>query len=226
MSKFTSVQPQLFFIPGETTTGSVELFPAVWNAAQELVSPQLDNRQKALEDLVSLEAVRLSPLVAYLVASRLEEPDISLRAKITATLADVLGPDGLGRPAPEQVRSYLIAFLGHIRQSAVEAVLEVVLEDSELRGRISRLFNFSPGVGRHLAKILADRSKTLEIRRQAADFIGLVGFVEAAPTLERLRNRLEARQSGQSSMPFAPPSGSDEAQLLPALTTALTLLRS
>jgi hypothetical protein len=219
-------QPQLFFVEGDTTTGSVELFPAVWNAAQNLASPTNRSRFDALDELVKMNAVRLSPLVAYLVATRLIDPEVHLRDKIIEVLADVLSPDNLGRPAPDEVRSYLVSYFSQISEPMVTAILEASINNSHLRTRISRLFNLCPSAGKHLAAILADRQAPIEIRKHAADFIGLVGFVDALPTLERLRNRIEARQGGQRSMSFAPPAGSDESVLLPAITTALTLLQS
>lgn len=222
----TSVQPKLFVSEGEISAGAVELFPAVWNAAQELVSPSLGERQQAVSELERLGAVRLSPLIAYLVATRLDEPDDDLRIRIVKVLAEVLSADPLGRPAPDEVRSHLMSYFSGLRQETIISILNVCVKKPDLRKRIAQMFNLCPGAGKMLGNILVDRDMSLEIRREAIDMIGLVGFVEAAPSVERLRNRLEARQGVQRGMPFAPAPEADEAQLLPALNTALIFLKS
>jgi hypothetical protein len=222
----TSVQPRLLILDKETSAGTVELFPAVWNAAQDLVSSDVSIREEGLNTLIKFGAVRLSPLVAYLVATRLDEPDIGLRTKVVEVMADVLSPDILGQPAPEEVRPCLLRFFSGLQQGTIASILEVCVMEPGLQKRITQLFNLSPKAGQMLANILLDRDFALDIRRQAADMIGLVGFVEVVPAIERLRNRLEARQSAQSSMPFAPTMETDETQLLPALNTALILLKS
>jgi hypothetical protein len=57
-------------------------------------------------------------------------------------------------------------------------------------------------------------------------FIGTVGYLEAIPALERLAARLEARLSGQQAMTFAPPSQSEENELLPIVRSVLHLLQA
>jgi hypothetical protein len=91
---------------------------------------------------------------------------------------------------------------------------------------VAQLLNACPYAGNHLADILADRSKTLNIRKQAAHYIGRVGYLAAVPALERLQTRLESRLSGQQAMPFAPPMGTDEVELLPFVRETLAVLRA
>jgi hypothetical protein len=56
--------------------------------------------------------------------------------------------------------------------------------------------------------------------------IGRVGYLDVLPTLERLANRLEARLSGQQTMPFVKVNEDDEAILLPEIRQALHLLQA
>jgi hypothetical protein len=66
----------------------------------------------------------------------------------------------------------------------------------------------------------------LPIRQKAIYYVGLVGYLEALPALERLFNRLEARQNGQYLMSFAPPSSKTDDDLLPSLRVAIDQLKA
>jgi hypothetical protein len=218
-------QPTLFGI-SETSHGILELFPALWGAAEELTSPNIDIRQAALERLAAMNAHRLSPLVAYLVASRILEPDLALRKRVVQLLSEILAPDKDGQPAPESVLRHLSAYLAQMRTRSMVALLQVAALGPGLAALAARLFNACPYGGSQLAEILSDRKAPLEIRRQAAQMIGLVGYLDTLPTLERLETRLSARLSGQQSMPFALSSGPDESELLPVVQSTIKMLRS
>lgn len=221
----TPTQLKLIDFEQEISTGNVELFPSVWRATENLAAQEERTRGLALDELLKLGAPRISPLVAYNLAARLRDPVLSFRSRIVESLANLLRLDAEGRPAPDQVRAYLVSYLSQMEQSDIQALLEVGIAESETKSHISKLLNLCPKAGRHLAQLVADRKSPLPIRQLAAYFIGLIGFIEAMPTLERLRNRLEARQDGQKSMSFAPPSIADETLLLPDIKAAITLLR-
>lgn len=217
-------QPLLFDL--DESTARLELFPAVWSAAESLVSKDTGVRRDAFEQLVELQAPRYSPLVAYVIATRISDPDIPFRARIVNTLGEVLSPDVDGLPAPEHVRQTLTAYLAQMRTRHTFALLQALVEDPSLEKHVALLLNASPYAGNHLGDILSDRKVPMEVRKQAGRMIGRVGFLDALPTLERLSTRLQARLNGQSSMPFAPHSPKDELDLLPIIQTALTLLRA
>ena len=104
-------------------------------------------------------------------------------------------------------------------------LLEVANAYPEVESKVASLFNLCSQSGESLVKIMYDRKIPFELRRQAIIFIGLVGFLEALPALEKFENRLESRMNGQKTMPFAPPSISDENSLLPVIQTTLALLK-
>jgi hypothetical protein len=89
-----------------------------------------------------------------------------------------------------------------------------------------RILDACAFAGSHLTDILADIHTPIEIRQQAVELIGEVGFTDALPALEKLKNRLEARLNGQKTMPFAPLAGINESQLLPAIRKTLNSLRA
>lgn len=219
--------PQVPLFELEESTGSFELFPAVWVAAEDLVASDSRTRRSGLERLLELGAARFSPLIAYLLYTRLTDPNIALRAKVVRALGDALGADKDGRPGPENVRQTLCYHLGQMRTRQVFALLQVLEAQATLQAPIARLVNACPYAGAHLADILSDRKAPFEVRARAAQLIGQVGFLDALPALERLAARLEARQNGQGTMPFAPPpAAQNEVELLPAVKTALDLLRA
>jgi hypothetical protein len=216
-------QPALFDFTG-TNSGTVELFPSVWSAAEDLTSPDLEIRKAGLERLAALNAIRLSPLIAYLTATRILEPDLKLRKRVVQLLGYVLALDESGRPAPEIVIQHLSAYLAEMRKRPIIALLQVTALDSGLDKTVARLFNACPNGGNQLVDILSDRKAPISIRRQAVRFISLVGYLDTLTTLERLEARLNLRLKGQQSMSFAPPSGPDESELLPEVQAAIATL--
>lgn len=222
----SSTQPKLFVTEIATSQGMMELFPAVWISAEELVSEDIKTRNSALDQLISAQAIRLSPLVVYLVATRISEADLSLRTRILETLAAVMRPDENGHSAPDEVRQNLVSYFSQLSREQVLAILQVGDSQPELNSQIIRLINLCSRAGVHLADILADKSRDIGIRLKAAYLIGQVGFAEALPALKRVYSRIDARQNGQRAMPFAPKMGVDESKLLPVIRKSIDLLDS
>jgi hypothetical protein len=88
------------------------------------------------------------------------------------------------------------------------------------------LLNACPYAGNQLADILSSRKVPLEIRRYAVRMIGLVGYLDAIPALERQLARLETRLHGQQSLAFAPVDMVEDAALIPDIRRALAFLQS
>lgn len=219
-------QPFLFDYT-EVVTNAVELFPAVWSAAEDLTSPDINLRRSGLARLQELNAPRVSPLVAFLAATRLDDPDLSLRQDVVKVVGSLLIPDEEGHSAPENVRRHLLSRLAQIHVPTLLSLLEVV---AEFPGQEPDLFNIlkvCPQAGLYLCDIVADRQNPVGVRKQAVHFIGQVGYIDAISTLERLKSRLESRLMGQQSMSFVSPSASaEESELLPAIEKALVLLKA
>jgi HEAT repeat protein len=217
-------QPMLFDF-AETASGSLEFFPEVWGAAEKLTSPDVLERRDALDRLIVLDAPRLSPLVAYLVANRIFDSDLELRNKAIDVLGKILSPRETGKLSPPAIRSHLKEFCSQMGDQGFINLLEVAEAYPEAESSVASLFNLCSQSGETLVKILSDRKILFELRRQAIIFIGRVGFLEAIPSLEKFESRLESRVNGQKSMPFAPPSTSDENSLLPVVQATLALLK-
>ncbi len=217
--------PQIAFLNDEhIASGAAELFPAVWQALEGIASPRVADRHKFLDQLLELDAHRHSPLVAYVLATRLIDPDIRFRMRVIETLGDLLAPMAGERP-PENVRGHLKGHCSVMGRGTVLAVLEASEVDLSIGTQIAALFTLCSHVGAVLVEIMMERRISVSLRRQAINYIGRVGFIDAIPQLERLAERLESRSNGQRRMPFAPPSEPDEASLLTSVQTALEMLK-
>jgi HEAT repeat protein len=219
------VQPVLFEL-GEDSSGIIELFPGVWHLAEMAISQDTRTRWTAVTRLHESRAVRLLPLITYLLATRITDPDLEIRSVVIKALADVLSPDEQGRLAPESVRQCLKGYLAQIRTRWIYSMVQILPVRQDLEGAVANLLNACPYAGNQLADILASRKVSLDIRRYAARMIGLVGYLESIPALERLLARLESRARGQQSMSFAPVEMTDEADLIPDIRRALAFLNS
>ena len=219
-----SPQPQLFLL--EESIGTIELFPSVWSALEDLTTDDINTQNAALDELVQINAARFSPVVSYLLVTRIVEPNIELRGRIIQTLGEVLLPDSNGYPAPEDVRSSLHHYLSSFRTRQIYALLEASAEYNYLEEHVGRLLNACRFAGNHLIDILNNPKVPLEVRKQAAVMIGNVGYLYTMPALEKLARHLEARIAGQTVMNFAPLKSSSESDLLPAIEEALRNLKT
>jgi HEAT repeat protein len=193
---------------------------------ENLTASDADVRHQALDKLLELNAPRFSPIVTYLLVTRLTDPDFIFRKRIILALGSILSVDENGLPAPEEVRSSLLQFLSQVRTRQVFAMLQVASEDEMAVDQVARLLDACPYAGHHLIDILNDQKASLTVRRMAAIMIGKVGYLDALPALEKLQIRLETRLNGQKAMPFAPPPINNEVDLLPAIHHSLHLLRA
>jgi hypothetical protein len=223
MSSIT--QPALFEHL-EASTGEIELFPAVWRAAEDLANSDVKIRLEALTTLSNMNAPRLSPLVTYLIATRLADPDLEMRYQVAMVLGDLFTPDEDGRTVDEKVRQYLSTYLSQMRTRLVFSLLQVAEKYPNADSNIARLFNACPYAGEHLVEIFNDRTIVQNIRKKAIYFVGLVGYLDGIPALERLETRLETRLNGQQTMSFAQSSSVEEEELLPIVRQALSSLRA
>jgi len=218
-------QPSLFEFD-DTSTDAVELFPAVWAAGEAIISPDREFRMQGLEQIAQSRAARFSPLIAYLLVTRLNEPEMDLRSRVVNILADVLRLDSQGRVAPETVRLQLINHLARMRTRQIYSLLQVVDFDPQALDSVAVLLNACSFAGNHLSDLVLDRKIGVSIRMRAVELIGEVGYLDAMPVLERIRTRLEARLNGQQHMPFVTLESDDEVALLPTIQASLDLLIS
>ena len=220
----TSPQPTLLLF--DKTLESVELLPEVWSALEDFTKPDVILRANALDRLINLDAPRSSPVVAYIIVTKIADQNLELRARIIETLGNILVPDNNGSHTPAEVRTSLYLYLSGFRTREIYAMLQVCAEYPTLDNHIVHLLNSCPYAGNHLIDILKDNKTPFEVRKQAASMIGKVGYLYTIPALERLAGRLETRLNGQEAMYFATHGNSSDANLLPCIKDALSRLRA
>ncbi|GAI27626.1 unnamed protein product, partial [marine sediment metagenome] len=49
----------------------------LWKSTEAISSPELSKRKRGFESLIEFDVVRRSPLIAYLLATRIVEPDLT-----------------------------------------------------------------------------------------------------------------------------------------------------
>lgn len=203
---------------------SFESSPEIWEGLEALTSSDLNTRRAGLELLVQMDLVHRSPLVAYVLATRLDEPDLALRTRIVQVLGSVLDDLNNGRSADVPVRLQLGSYLAQMRTRRIFALLQVAEADPSTHEALTRLLNHCPFGGTQLANMLADRYLSLSIRKYAADFIARVGYLDVLPDLERLFTRLEKRLNGHDMNGLTEQDG--EIYLLPAIQEAIQILKA
>jgi hypothetical protein len=218
-------QPMLFELTAGKTS-ALELFPKVWGAAEAIVDANVNNRRSGLETLAKMRAVQLSPLVAYLVCTRLTEPDLELRMLIVDMIGKALLQDEYGEQTLDEVRRALLFHLGHIDLNHIMAIVETATHNPILDASIAAILKSCLKSGDYLIDIALDRKNGVNLRKQAIYFLGRVGYVDSTPSLERLILRLESRVNGQQSLPFTQVETTDEVELLPILKSVYAILQA
>lgn len=215
------------FIFDDESIGSLELFPEVWKAMEQLISEDINERKLGIETIEESNALRLSPIVAYYTATRLHEPDIDLRFRIVQVLGGLLRSGDDGDVTPKEVRHAVKHYLMLQRRRGIWNLLEVAAKYMVSEPNVKALIALNPFAGEILGDIFSDRRAPQDIRHQAIVFAGLVGFLETIPVIERLIDRLESKANGQSRMAFMRNhySTADEGELLPIARATLELLK-
>lgn len=219
------IQPT-FFNWDVAQTGMMELFPAVWSAAEALTSPDIDLRMDGLARLEEMNAANYSPLVAYIVASRLIDPDLKIRARVIRLLGDVILSNLAESEIDQQVHQHINAYLSQMQTMQILYVLQALVYDPTIETQVLVVMKECSQAGEYMAGILTDRQMPLNIRKFAIFLVGEIGYLEAIPALEKLQTRLEVRAEGQQYMPFHIQDQSEENQLLPEVEKALLKLQA
>jgi len=212
------------FVYGEPTAKIDELLPTVWSATEAMASPDPIIRHRGIDALLELGVQRVSPLVAFMIATCLYDPDIYIRRRVAYILADLIINEPAVSQTPENVRKTVTNYLHNMREETIYGLLEVAAIDPLIEKSIYHLLNACPFAGKYLGDILTQWKNPLPIRQKAVYFVGLVGYLEVLPVLERVMNRLEARQNGQYAMPFASHSVKSDEDILPSLRIAIQQL--
>ena len=216
-------QPPLFDMNGSVARVA-ELFPAIWIAMEQLTSPNAAVRKAGVDQLAEMNAQYASPLVNYALAPLLMDPDIHLRYKVVQILGELMSKKYQTGSLTYQLRQGVKNYLSQMRRRNIFGLLQVADYHRSAETHVAALLKGCSHGGKTLADIFTDRRAPINIRRQAINFSGIVGFLDTVAALEKLEARLETRMNGQRLMSFAPPTDDLEKTLLPTVQTALALL--
>jgi hypothetical protein len=195
----------------------------IWLASEMLASPRSVEREEALDYLVEQGAPAKSPLIAYLLATRLSDPDLGVRFHMVKTLGAVLIGAEHGEQLPDQVLRQLQSFLTHLNKEQILDLLEVSEQYLSAEESLIAIFKLCSYAGDVLSGIVNDRKISLEIRQNAIYYCGEIGFLETITTLQVLVMRIEKRNQLQSRSPLRK-KAQDENQLYPYAVAALEKL--
>jgi HEAT repeat protein len=195
----------------------------IWQAAERLAAPRASERDAALDYLVDQGAVRISPLIVYLLATRISDPDLDVRSHIVKALGGVVAVDGQGEHAADQVIIHLQGFLAQINKEQVLSLLEVSNQYLTAEESLIEIFKLCSYAGDKLGGIVNDQKQPLSIRQKAIYFCGEVGFLESVSVLRELTKRVEKRNQNQSRTHIRK-RAKDEEQLYPYAIVALDKL--
>ena len=204
-------------------TQDLEWSDEIWQAAESLVSPNSFEREKALDYLLDQGAPAKSPLIAYLLATRLSDPDLEVRCHIVKALGSVLVGDEEGKELLDPVLRQLQSYLAYINTDQILDLLEVSEHYLSAEESLIGIFRLASYAGNRLSGIVNDRKKPLGIRQKAIYFCGEAGYLEASTTLKILVSRIEKRNQMLPRSPLQKKT-MDENQLYPYAIAALEKL--
>jgi len=197
----------------------------VWQTAEKLVSPRSGDREEALDTLVEKGAPRNSPLVAYLLATRISDPDLEVRFHMIKVLGEMLAGENSGEYIPDPVLQQLHGFLAHLNKNQILDMLEIAdqyLSSEESLLRILKLCSYAGSV---MSGIVNDRKLPISIRQRAIYFCGEIGFLETTSVLQRLVQLVEKRNQKQARVPLRKKT-QEESKLYPFAIAALEKLNN
>jgi hypothetical protein len=166
----------------------------IWQAAEKLTSQQVETREEGLDYLIEGDYARESPLIAYLIGTRIADPDLEFRFHVIKAIGSILTPDDNGVSVSAEVISHLQIVIAHLNRGQILNLLAVAEHYLAAESMLVNIFKLSSYAGSILSDIVNDQKMPISIRQQAIFFCGEVGFLESLPTLEGLINRVEKRK--------------------------------
>ena len=163
----------------------------LWETAEGLISPDPYLRESALDQLKEIDGFYRSPLIAYLLVSRISDPELEIRFHLIQLLGSLVDYDAPGQHLTDQALSIAKDALDQMNKFHLIMLLEV--SDSYLvaESAIKSILKLSSYAGDILSGIVNDWKLPISIRQQAVFFCGESGYISSRPTLQNLIQRVE-----------------------------------
>jgi hypothetical protein len=158
---------------------------------EDLVSPNAVSRNQALESLLNISELPHQPLLVYLLATRILDPDIQIRTRAVKIVHDLLEGCGSWERIDNLSLEYLAEFLMGFGKDGLIKLLEISADYLAAEEAVGSILKLSSYAGKTLSGIVSDRKVALQVRQQAVFFSGEIGFLSTIPAIKNLVNRIE-----------------------------------
>jgi len=187
---------------------------------EALIASDAEVREQAIEDLVSLEDFREQPLAVYLLATRLLDPVLEIRFRAVQALGYLLDFDSPVEGLPDRSFRTLTAYTTQLDKEQFIKLLEVSVHYLAAEEAIVNILKLCSYAGKALGGIVNDRKLPVEIRQQALNFCGEVGYLNTAISIKNLIQRIE-KDRASAGLITPRKKHLDEERLFPYAVTAL-----
>jgi len=197
----------------------------LWEAAESLISTDPDIRENSLNEIKEIDGFSESPLIAYLLVSRINEPDLEIRYHLIQLLGQLVDYEIPGEHLSDQALISAKAALDLLEKDQLIRILEVAESYISAEKAVCNILKLSSYAGVGLSGIVNDRKLTVSLRQQAVFFCGEVGYLSSRPTLHNLVQRVEktrTRPGGGSDRK----KSRDEEFLYPFVISALEKMKT
>jgi len=163
----------------------------LWETAEDLISPDSYLRESALDQLKEIDGVGRSPLIAYLLVSRISEPELEIRLHLIQLLGSLVDYDSPGPHLTDQALGIAKEALDQINKFQLLKLMEVSDSYLAAESAIKSILKLSSYAGAVLSGIVNDWKLPISIRQQAVFYCGEGGYLSSKPTLQNLIQRVE-----------------------------------
>ena len=197
----------------------------LWETTEGLLSPDPNIRESSLNNLKEIDGFYRSPLVAFLLLSRISEPDLEIRFHIIQFLGRLVDFDSSDQHFADQALIFAKDALDQMEKTQLIRLLEV--SDSYLTAEraIKNILKLSSYAGVGLSGIVNDRKLPVSLRQQAVFFCGEVGYLSSRTTLQNLVQRVDKSRT-RPGRGHDRKKSRDEEFLYPFVISALEKLKS
>ncbi len=192
----------------------------VWEILERLIAPDPALREIALEEIGGLDGFQEQPLLIYLLATRLLDPNLEIRFHAVQTLGPLVDFEPPGEGLPERSLQVLTGFTTQMDKDQLVKLLEVSVAYLAAEEAIINLLKLCSFAGKALGGIVNDRKLPVEIRQQAIFYCGEVGFLSTSRVIKNLIQRIQ-KDNAKPGLIRTRRKHHNEEQLLPYAVAAL-----
>lgn len=208
------------------STELLQRTPETWALLEALIASDPESREKALTELVALEGFQDQPLLIYLLATRTLDPDLKVRYSAVRILGGLLDEDPPGAGLADRSFRTITDFTTQLEGPELIKILEVSVHYLAAEEAVINILKLCSYAGKALGGIVNDRKLPVEIRQQAINFCGAVGFLNTATAIRNLLQRIEKNRNKTPAQLPRRKKQLDEEQLFPYAVTALAKLEN